>query len=80
MAVVATLMRDPQFDGEEDSIEKVTYRRTYDVGNAATLSSCNLEIGDALPEDATTEIIQSWIETNKNQRVARVVAVTFNYE
>jgi hypothetical protein len=80
MAVTPTLMRDQQGDGEESAVEMTTYHRTFDIGNAGTLADVNLEKGDALPEDSDTEIISSRIDTIGNKRVARVVAVIFNYE
>jgi len=80
MAVTPTLMRDSQFDGERDTLSEQTLHRTYNIGNAGTLADVSLNRGDALPEDATAEIVESWIDTGKNGRVARVIARKPYYE
>ena len=80
MAVTPTLMRDHQFNGEHDAVGVTVHQRAYDIGAHATLAAVNLEIGDGLPEDATIEITDSWIETKGNKRIAHVVASEFKYE
>jgi len=78
--MTATIMRDPQFYGEGRQVSQTTYRRTFKVGPYDTLAGVNLEPGDTLPEDSTVEITESWIDTVKNERVARVIAVAYTAE
>lgn len=73
-----TPFRDPQFDSEDFQVSRKRYQRTYRVGHKATLASVDLEPGDTLPENASAEIITSWMETRNNMRLARVVAVEWN--
>jgi len=60
---------------QQTSPSETIYERTYTAGQGATLATMDLERGDALPDNASAEIIKSWIETDRKAgRVARVVA------
>ena len=83
---MATRLHDDQFDSEQRSLQTILYRRTYRAGPGATLAGLDLELGDALPDDSTAEITESWLDRLKMKgqakdvwiNVARVVAIKFN--
>ena len=87
---MATRIHDDQFDSEKQTVEETIYRRTYRAGSRASLSDLSLAPGDSLPENASAEILESWLDRTRARDprtgkptggwllVARVVARTAN--
>lgn len=75
MASSGTATEDKSFRREWQSGFKKHFERAYKIGQIATLTDVNLEEGDVLPDNASAEITESWIEVTKNgNRMARVKA------
>lgn len=82
MATTAREFEPKKYRKERQEGFKKFYERAYYAGQGATLSSLDLEEGDTLPDTATAEIIESYIDHDKKtgHRVARVTAIEFLYE
>jgi len=64
-----------QFSTEEQQGNATLYHRTYQIALASSLATNSLENGDALPADATAEIIQSAITVGGKSQLANMVHV-----
>ena len=65
-----------QFSTEEQHGAVILYHRTYQIALASSLATNSLEAGDALPADATAEIIQSAITVGGKSALANMVHAT----
>ncbi len=76
MASSGTADEDKRLHRDWQAGFKKHFERGYKLGQEATLESTNLEEGDALPDNANAEIIESWVEVDREtgNRLARVKA------
>ena len=65
-----------QFNREEQRGDVTLYHRTYQAKLGRTLAQDFLENGDALPADATAEIIHSAVTVGGKSNLANMVQVT----